>query len=297
MHLVYRTAKGETRAFDLAGKSRITLGREEGRDLVLEGALVSRHHATVERVEGCFFLRDHASANGTFLNGLRLTGTRAIMLREGDVVEVGSAWLLVSATPDPAARSRRTEHPEGDETSFEAPDLILDGLAAWTARPEAEHQAWDEALAALQGPGQAAPVERLLGTVSVQARVDGLALFLAGEPGSPTAPRAAYPGDLPARRLEAIAGRALSSGAARLAVPRAPVEAAPAAPSNETMKSPRTLASAAVPFHAPGEGRCLGVLAVERFAPRLDRTDLALLSVFADRIGRALVPTPARELS
>ena len=44
----------------------VTLGREEGCDIVLAGAAASRRHCTIERRNARFFLTDH-STNGTFI--------------------------------------------------------------------------------------------------------------------------------------------------------------------------------------------------------------------------------------
>jgi pSer/pThr/pTyr-binding forkhead associated (FHA) protein len=44
----------------------VTVGREDGCDIVVAGAAASRRHCTIERRNARFFLTDH-STNGTFL--------------------------------------------------------------------------------------------------------------------------------------------------------------------------------------------------------------------------------------
>ncbi|MBV8761776.1 MAG: ATP-binding cassette domain-containing protein, partial [Deltaproteobacteria bacterium] len=60
-------------------------------DIVLDQALVSRHHADLLWEDGKHILRDLASANGTFINGVRVEGQRP--LAPGDVVQIGTFRL------------------------------------------------------------------------------------------------------------------------------------------------------------------------------------------------------------
>ncbi|MEC8422236.1 MAG: FHA domain-containing protein, partial [Myxococcota bacterium] len=59
-------------AYPLGG-APVALGRSEARDIVLYDPAASRNHAVVElRAEG-FWARDFGSANGTYVNGHRVT--------------------------------------------------------------------------------------------------------------------------------------------------------------------------------------------------------------------------------
>ena len=75
------------------GRSRITIGRLPENDVVVDDLLVSRHHAVLTRVPDGWSLRDLGSANGTYLNGRRVTEEPAV---EGDVIGVGHALLQLS---------------------------------------------------------------------------------------------------------------------------------------------------------------------------------------------------------
>ena len=68
------------------GGPSLTIGRA-GTDLVLDHALVARHHAALRWEGGRHVLRDLGSAHGTFVNGARVHGER--VLAPGDVVQVG----------------------------------------------------------------------------------------------------------------------------------------------------------------------------------------------------------------
>src|SRR5215217_6630768 len=69
---------------------QITIGRE-GSDIVLENPQVSRQHAVIERANGQHILRDVGSANGTFINGQRITQHTLV---RGDVIQIGAFKLV-----------------------------------------------------------------------------------------------------------------------------------------------------------------------------------------------------------
>lgn len=64
----------------------VRAGRADDCEIVLSASGVSRCHVTFSRCDDGFEARDEGSVNGTWLNGLRLEGTR--LLRPGDVVKV-----------------------------------------------------------------------------------------------------------------------------------------------------------------------------------------------------------------
>ena len=76
-------------AIDL-GDSRVVVGRDDGCDLVLSGMDVSRRHCSITPVQGGYLLRDE-SANGTLINGSRVSGT--YLLDHGDIMRVAEHEL------------------------------------------------------------------------------------------------------------------------------------------------------------------------------------------------------------
>jgi len=70
----------------------IALGRRDDNDVVINDPQISRRHAALSWEEGTFVLRDLGSANGTFLNAVRITEPHA--LREGDAIGLGSDVVL-----------------------------------------------------------------------------------------------------------------------------------------------------------------------------------------------------------
>ena len=73
-------------------KDRITIGRSRESDFFLEDLAVSRTHTTINRQpNGRYLLRDEDSANGTLVNGQRISEH---LLDDGDKIQVGQTVLV-----------------------------------------------------------------------------------------------------------------------------------------------------------------------------------------------------------
>ena len=78
----------------------LTIGRIETNDVSLPSdKLVSRLHAALKRYGGSWCLRDLGSANGTFVNGRRLTGEWT--LEPGDEITIGKTSLVFKTPARP----------------------------------------------------------------------------------------------------------------------------------------------------------------------------------------------------
>ena len=84
---------------------RLALGRDTGNDVVIDDKTSSKLHAIVELLGTTWTVRDLASRNGTFVNGERLWGERA--LRPGDEVRIGSVRFIFQS--DTAFEGTETE--------------------------------------------------------------------------------------------------------------------------------------------------------------------------------------------
>jgi hypothetical protein len=80
--------------------SRIVIGRSQRCRVVLDDRRVSHQHAAIQVTPHDVMLEDLGSANGTWLNGVRLTEAEA--LRDRDLIVVGAQELNVSALPTEA---------------------------------------------------------------------------------------------------------------------------------------------------------------------------------------------------
>jgi len=104
----------KTGVHDVPGAT-ITVGRLPENDVVLDDLLVSRHHALLKRSQGRWSVRDLGSANGTYLNGRRITEADA---EDGDLVGVGHALLQLSG-------NRLTEFQDRGDVDIEAEGLVV----------------------------------------------------------------------------------------------------------------------------------------------------------------------------
>lgn len=96
-------------------RSRVTVGRLQDNDVVLDDLLVSRRHAMLERRGADWLLRDLGSGNGTFVNGRRVD-TAAIT--PADVVGVGRSALRLDG-------DTLVETTDGGGRSFTAQGLTV----------------------------------------------------------------------------------------------------------------------------------------------------------------------------
>ncbi len=76
-----------------------TIGRTNGNDLVISGRAVSRRHARLWFAEGRWYLEDLQSANGTFVNNVRVY--QAVALNDGDIIKFGDETIVFNVIYGP----------------------------------------------------------------------------------------------------------------------------------------------------------------------------------------------------
>ncbi len=84
------------RSYELTDGENI-IGRQ-GKPVQLADTTTSRRHARLIREDGLWYIEDMGSANGTYVNGVRLT--RPIPLNRGDQVRCGATLLVFTETGD-----------------------------------------------------------------------------------------------------------------------------------------------------------------------------------------------------
>lgn len=89
--LVVRQGPQPGQSFPLE-KDSLAVGRDPGNDIVINDPHVSRQHARITQQGGLMVIEDLGSTNGTFVNGMRLTGPHT--LADGDVIGLGDAVTL-----------------------------------------------------------------------------------------------------------------------------------------------------------------------------------------------------------
>lgn len=76
-----------------AFKQRVTIGRTNNNDVVLEDASVSRFHAYLEQLNGEWVLVDAGSRNGSYLAGRKLPGRVPTTMANGSALRIGAVQL------------------------------------------------------------------------------------------------------------------------------------------------------------------------------------------------------------
>ncbi|HWQ32004.1 MAG TPA: SpoIIE family protein phosphatase [Blastocatellia bacterium] len=98
------TAQGDSVAE--INRQRLTIGRSARNDLCLEDPFASRLHAEVRQRDDGIWVSDLGSANGTYLNGQRLTSPAR--LRNGDRIRIGETEIEFSDRADTAPARAQT---------------------------------------------------------------------------------------------------------------------------------------------------------------------------------------------
>ncbi|MCI0630228.1 MAG: ATP-binding protein [Phycisphaerales bacterium] len=96
LHILQGPDRGKK--FELPAHEPQLIGRSS-EALPITDTTVSRRHAELTPDDGKWFLRDLQSANGTFINGTRITSER-VQLGPGDQIRCGSTLLVFAITPD-----------------------------------------------------------------------------------------------------------------------------------------------------------------------------------------------------
>lgn len=74
----------------LKDKPEFTLGRSSECDVMVNDSSCSKQHAKIILKDGCYYLRDLGSSNGTFINGRRIEHDQ---LKDGDIIKLGDALI------------------------------------------------------------------------------------------------------------------------------------------------------------------------------------------------------------
>lgn len=102
--LIIQSGKHQGKRLSLPAKEMI-VGRDEKCDLRIGSDLVSRKHCTLKSSSEGIVVTDLGSQNGTFVNDLPIT--EATLLREGDILRIGSMLMAVPVSQ----KSKGPAHP------------------------------------------------------------------------------------------------------------------------------------------------------------------------------------------
>lgn len=181
----------KTKIIQIDGTSPIVIGRDATTGLQIIDKGVSREHAEVYRVGEMVFIRDLGSRNGTFVNEEQVEEE---LLREGDVIRVGSTQLVFESTKAAQERNEelRFEDGEGFKTSLELKvDDLFVGEGPGTGRESEYFRAICQATNIVYGEREEKKLfEKLLDLVAEYIPADHLYLFLRDDGTGAIVPRA-----------------------------------------------------------------------------------------------------------
>jgi uncharacterized RDD family membrane protein YckC len=244
--LIVNPTSVNRREIPLARATILTIGRDPSNDLVLPDAMVSRRHAVVEHRGTQFFLRDCSSANGSVVNGDRVSERG---LRDGDLVAIGSMRLLFREEPvESGGTGKVLQHPSAAPLacpscggSYRRGDLFCRECGAQVAEPSGPPRT------VCASCGSAVPLPaRFCNACGTALATDGQRVEEppAGEPARPDVPlrTAALPAARPSGSLAVAPER------------RAAAAGAVTEPSPELAPAARAMRSRERPAPAPSRG-------------------------------------------
>ncbi len=98
-------------------QDRLTIGRAQDSDIVIDNLAVSRLHAVIEREGESYFVADQNSSNGTLINGTRV---KQVQIVNRDVITVGK-YQLYFFDNRAAADDKRRALPSDQERTMLVP--------------------------------------------------------------------------------------------------------------------------------------------------------------------------------
>jgi pSer/pThr/pTyr-binding forkhead associated (FHA) protein len=81
--------------FPLPNGAAVRVGRALDNEIVVSHSSVSRHHASLENINGTVMVKDLNSQNGSFVGNRRVTGS--VPLNDGDTIRFGDAQFILRA--------------------------------------------------------------------------------------------------------------------------------------------------------------------------------------------------------
>lgn len=116
------------------GKGELTIGRNPGNDILIDNVGVSRRHAVIRWSGDCAVVEDLGSANGTFVNGEKITSHE---LRDGDEIVVLKHKLIYRLPKEVAAPRVEVAQDVGQKTMYIDAAAIAQAAGKAPMRPEA----------------------------------------------------------------------------------------------------------------------------------------------------------------
>lgn len=132
----------------------MSIGREQGQNLVISHPLVSRRHCEIARRDDYLTIKDFGSANGTYVNDKRVK--REAILRPGDKLTIGPLTFVVIYNRGGRVSSRQAAKSLADRVRKKARGSDSDIPESVTISPKEEPEKTEEKAPAAKGkkPGR-----------------------------------------------------------------------------------------------------------------------------------------------
>ncbi|MBK8315505.1 MAG: SpoIIE family protein phosphatase [Acidobacteria bacterium] len=121
--LIVRATSAHSDSVVELNRLRTTIGRSARNDLCVEDPFASRLHAEVKRRGDSYFISDLGSANGTLMNGTRLTVP--LQLGDGDIIRIGETEIEFSERADTSPSRSRTSILLSDSNLNSMPEMTI----------------------------------------------------------------------------------------------------------------------------------------------------------------------------
>jgi uncharacterized caspase-like protein/pSer/pThr/pTyr-binding forkhead associated (FHA) protein len=108
-----------------------TIGRSDGLEVTVRDTLSSRRHARITRRDHDYLIEDLLSANGTLVNGTRLSAPQ--VLKDGDQITIGDTILIFQLGEAAAVAIAASEKSSDDQVPVNA--ALVPGAAADQPQP------------------------------------------------------------------------------------------------------------------------------------------------------------------
>jgi len=73
--------------------AKITMGRSELNDIMIDDTLASRNHAIIQKIRNDYYIKDLNSTNGTLVNNELVPKDKYVKLRMNDAIKIGRTEL------------------------------------------------------------------------------------------------------------------------------------------------------------------------------------------------------------
>ncbi len=78
----------------------VSIGRSSGNTIVLDNNTISRYHISISQEDNQVFLIDMDSANGTYVDGIKLAGNERKLLQDGEEILIGNLRIIFHTVDD-----------------------------------------------------------------------------------------------------------------------------------------------------------------------------------------------------